>query len=151
MKTGWAIEPVSPENITYLVRLVLKLWEESDYEEELDYYSKLILSADNCIYLVKADAKYIAFIHLSVRTNYVEGSDELPVAYVEAIYVEPDFQHQGIGKQMIVFAESWAKERKLQQLASDTNAANIEAIMFHKKVGFKKVETIICFIKNLDG
>jgi aminoglycoside 6'-N-acetyltransferase I len=79
----------------------------------------------------------------------VEGAAESPVAYVEGVYVKPDFQRQGFAKKLISVAEDWAKQKGLTQLASDTGVTNLQSINFHKEVGFTEAERIVCFIKNI--
>lgn len=143
------VEPLSAENIDSLIKLVLQCWGDSNYDEELDNYQRLMSSDSNCVYLVKVGQQYIAFMHLSIRADYVEGADELPVAYIEAIYVEPHFQQKGIGGQLVKMAESWAKSKGLKQLASDTHASNYAGVDFHKRTGFSQIETIVCFIKDV--
>jgi aminoglycoside 6'-N-acetyltransferase I len=39
----------------------------------------------------------VGFINLSMRTDYVPGAEQLPVAYVEGLYVVSTHQHKGIG------------------------------------------------------
>jgi len=60
---------------------VLELWGDCDLEEEYEHYKNAINSGTEICFLVKEQNIYIAFIHLSIRNDYVEGADELPVAY----------------------------------------------------------------------
>jgi aminoglycoside 6'-N-acetyltransferase I len=110
----------------------------------------MIGSPDDAIYLAKEGEEHIAFIHTSIRRDYVEGADEMPVAYVEAIYVKPAFQKRGIARDLISAAEKWAMQKGLKQIGSDTDTTNPPSIEFHKAVGFTEVERIVCFIKNLE-
>ena len=143
------IEKLSDENCNDLIHLVLELWEDCSFEEELASYSGIIDSETETCYLVKEKGNYIAFVHISIRNDYVEGSNDLPVAYIEAIYVKPNDQKRGIARILINVAENWAIQKGLCQLASDTSIANETSIEFHKKVGFTEVERIVCFIKDL--
>jgi len=142
-------EQLSLDNIEALIGLVLELWGDCDLEEEYEHYKNAINSGTEICFLVKEQNIYIAFIHLSIRNDYVEGADELPVAYIEGIYVKPYFQKKGIAKSLISAAEIWAKQKGLNQIASDTDLMNSASIEFHNKVGFKEVERIVCFIKDI--
>lgn len=144
-----SIEKLSPDNITHLISLVLELWPDCVSEEEYAYYSGMIRSEQDICYLVSIDHVYIAFIHLSVRNDYVEGADDLPVAYIEGIYVKPDYQRKSIAKQLVKVAEDWAREKGIRQIASDTSVRNDQAIAFHKGLGFDEAERIVCFIKTI--
>lgn len=129
--------------------LVLALWEDCSFEEEWENYKRVIGLEDEICYLIKEKEEYIAFVHLSIRHDYVEGSDDAPVAYIEAIYVKPEYRQKGIAKSLIVMAENWAKQKGLTQIASDTEIGNTASIDFHIKVGFEEAGRIVCFIKAL--
>lgn len=143
------IEIISADNLKPLMELVLELWEDCSFDEELENYKSIIGSESEICYLVRDQEKYIAFVHTSVRNEYVEGSSDLPVAYVEAIYVKPNYQRKGIAKTLVKVAEDWAKHKGLKQIASDTDTNNLTSINFHKKIGFIEVERIVCFIKEI--
>lgn len=129
--------------------LIQELWEDCSFEEEFENYKSIIGYEEEICYLIKEKGEYIAFVHASIRNDYVEGSDELPVAYIEAIYVKPDYRQKGIAKNLIDAAENWAKQKGLIQIASDTEIDNIASIDFHRKVGFHEAGRIVCFIKEL--
>ncbi len=142
-------EIISTNNLKPLVELVLELWEDCSFDEALENYKSIIGSESKVCYLAKDEAKYIAFVHVSIRNDYVEGSYDLPIAYIEVIYVKPTYQKKGIAKMLIKMAEDWAKQKGLKQIASDTNTNNIGSIAFHKRIGFTEVERIVCFVKDL--
>ncbi|MFH7002211.1 aminoglycoside 6'-N-acetyltransferase [Flavobacterium bizetiae] len=143
------IEVLSLQNLNQLTELVLEFWNDCLFEKELESYKSIIDSEDEICYVVKRDEHYIAFVHLSTRNDYVEGAENLPVAYIEGIYVKPAYQKQGIAKELVKIAENWVKEKGFTQIASDTESGNLGSIDFHTKSGFTEVERIVCFIKNL--
>ncbi len=143
------IEILSTDNLSPLMELVLELWEDCSFDEELETYQNIIGSETAICYLVQDQGIYIAFIHVSIRHDYVEGSTALPIAYVEAVFVKPNYQKRGIAKMLMNIAEEWAKTMGLRQIASDTDLSNTASIEFHKSVGFVEVERIVCFIKEL--
>jgi aminoglycoside 6'-N-acetyltransferase I len=143
------IEVASMNNLPTLIELVLELWTECSYEEELENYQSIIDSPDEVCFLAKTQGYYIGFIHLTIRNDYVEGTANSPVAYIEGIYVKPNFQKRGVAKELISVAENWAKQKGLKQIASDTEITNLSSIDFHKKVGFSEVGRIVCFVKDL--
>ncbi|WP_017495462.1 aminoglycoside 6'-N-acetyltransferase [Flavobacterium sp. WG21] len=143
------IEVISSQNLKQLVELVLELWNDCSFDEEVESYKAIIDSENEICYVVKDQEDYIAFVHLSTRNDYVEGAEDLPVAYIEAIYVKPAYQKQGIARRLTKVAEDWAKQKGFKQIASDTDLGNSASIDFHQKTGFTEVERIVCFIKNL--
>lgn len=143
------IEQLSEKNLKNLIDLVLELWPDCDYNEEFQSYQGFIDSENDVCYLAQESGVYVGFIHVSIRTNYVEGANDLPIAYIEAIYVNPNHQRLGIGDLLIKAAENWAKQKGYKQLGSDTEIYNSKAIDFHKKSGFEEVNRVVCFIKNI--
>lgn len=143
------VEKVSANNLEVLVKLVLELWSDSSFDEEINNYKGIINATDQICFLFKYQEEYIAFIHVSERYDYVEGSDSLPVAYVEGIYVQPAFRGKGIARILMESAEQWAKNKGYSQLASDTELSNADSIEFHERVGFHEVGKLVCFIKDI--
>lgn len=143
------IEVISIQNLRQLTELVTELWDDCSFEEEFENFRSIIDSKKETCYIAKQQEQCIAFIHVNIRNDYVEGTTDLPVAYIEALYIKPTFQKQGIAGILISVAENWAKEKGLKQLASDTDAENQVSINFHKKAGFTEVGRVVCFIKNL--
>ncbi len=143
------IEIISKDNIQQLTELVLELWTDCDYEEEKGNYKKIIGAENKVCYLIKTQDIYVGFIHLSLRNDWVEGANDLPVAYIEAIYVKPNYQKRGIGKKLVDMGEKWGKQKGCKQLASDTEMGNLISIDFHEKMGFEEASRIVCFIKEL--
>jgi aminoglycoside 6'-N-acetyltransferase I len=88
------------------------------------------------------------FIELSLR-NYAEGSLAPKVPYVEGWYVDEELRGCGYGKQLMQAAESWAMEKGFDELASDALLENADGIAAHGALGFREVERLVCFIKQL--
>ena len=143
------IEILSKDNLKPLIELVLELWNDCLFDEELENYKNILDAENEICFIANNEGEYVAFIHLSIRNDYVEGATELPVAYIEGIYVKPEFQKKGIAKKLIDIAENWATTKGLKQIASDAELINVPGIDFHKKLGFIEVERVVCFIKNI--
>jgi aminoglycoside 6'-N-acetyltransferase I len=143
------IENLSSDNLNQLIGLVLELWTDCQFEEEYDNYQSLIDADKEIFYLVKDDENYIAFIHLSLRFDYVEGTTDSPVAYLEAVYVKPSYQKRGIAKKLVAIGAEWGRQKGCKELASDVEIMNLESIGFHQKIGFEEVNRVVCFIKKL--
>ena len=91
----------------------------------------------------------LGFLSLSLRHDYVEGTDSSPMAYIEGIYVKPNARHRGIASEMIFFAKQWAKEHGCRELASDCDVHDKDSEGFHKGVGFMEASRNIHFVMKL--
>ncbi|WP_421826032.1 aminoglycoside 6'-N-acetyltransferase [Larkinella sp.] len=143
------IEPLAIATVKPLTELALELWPDCTFDEEYEYYTGVVKAENEICYLVRELDQYIAFIHLSIRTDYVEGATESPVAYLEAIYVKPAYQKRGIGRELLRIGEEWGKRNGCRHFASDAELTNVASIDFHTKTGFTEANRIVCFIKDL--
>ena len=91
----------------------------------------------------------VAFLSLSLRSDYVEGANSSPVGYIEGLYVKPGFRRMGIAEKLIEHAKEWSKKFDCSELASDCELDNELSLAFHKGVGFTEANRLICFITQI--
>ena len=91
----------------------------------------------------------VAWISLSLRHDYVEGCQNSPTAYLEGIFIIPDYRSQGIADKLLSFAISWAENRGISQLASDVEFDNQLSQNFHVKYGFWEVGRTVRYVLEL--
>lgn len=132
-----------------LAKLAMALWPENNEDELKEEYRDMLNSCRHRIVLAQADGTYVAFIHVSLRYDYVEGADSSPVGYVEGIYVRPEYRRRGIARKLIEHGEQWALSMGCSQFASDIEHDNTESYEFHVKAGFREAGRMIAFIKDL--
>nr|AYQ75802.1 GNAT family N-acetyltransferase [Cohnella candidum] len=144
------IEESSERYLGPLTDMALDLWPDSDYDELRNEFFEFLQSDKDKVYLYLADDLPVAFIHLCIRFDYVEGSVTSPVGYVEGIYVKPEYRRQGISKALLQKSEEWMKSKGCKQIGSDIEYDNHTSYQFHLGVGFKEANRIICFIKDLE-
>lgn len=90
----------------------------------------------------------VGFVEIGTR-DYAEGCATSPVAYIEALYVDPGYHRAGIGRQLMNAAETWAKGQGLNELASDVRWNSPVSQAAHLAYGFIEAERIVCFCKRL--
>jgi len=144
------IIPVDESNLKEYVDLAMLLFPDEDYKEEFEMYKKSFKTDKEMGFLYQADNKYVAMMHLSIRSDYVNGTDTSPILYLEAIYVLSDYRKQGIARKFVEFAEETAKKKEITQLASDCLLENKTSELFHKSCGFREEERVICFVKDVE-
>jgi len=141
---------VDTNNVKEWVNLGMMLFPDSSFDEEFDLHRKILAAENHVGLLYQKNNQYVGFMYLSIRNDYVNGADTSPVAFVEAIYVLPDYRQQGIGKEFIEYAGKYAKQKGITQLASDCFVDNNLSENFHKSCGFIEKERVICFVKNIE-
>lgn len=143
------IESLSEKTLLPLTVMSLELWPDCNFEEELSRWEQISKRADNFCALAKSNSGYAGFIHISIRNDYVEGSDSDKTGYLEGIFVKPEYRNKGIGRFLLTHGEQWVKSMGLKQLASDTDIDNSVSQQFHKEAGFEEMIRIVCFLKNI--
>lgn len=143
------IQKISKYNVEALAKLFVELWSDCILEEEIAHCKQLLASEKDMCFIGKNKGEYVAFIHVSLRFEHVEGAVQSPIGYIEGLYVQPDFRQVGVGNHLIQLAEEWCKEKGCTQLASDTELKNQLSINFHKNRGFRETARIVTFIKEI--
>jgi len=77
----------------------------------------------------------IGWAHVFIK--YQDRHDE-PYAYLENVYVEPEFQKQGHGKKLVQLAIEEAKERGCYKIIGTSKHHKTKVHEFYEKMGFAK-------------
>ncbi len=125
------------------------LWPDSDIGTLWNEYRLIPDSSKDDIFLMMVNTTAVAFAHCSLRSDYVEGSSSSPVAFLEAIYVQPRFRRQGVARQLLEHCRSWARDHGCAELASDVELDNTDSQHFHEHSGFKETNRIVTYIQKL--
>jgi len=96
----------------------------------------------------REDGSLVAFVEVSLR-DHAEGCQTSPVGYIEAWFVDENIRGQKLGREMIVTAENWAREKGCTEVGSDTWLENEASIEAHRKTGYFEVDRLVHFIKRL--
>ena len=96
----------------------------------------------------REDGSLVAFVEASLR-DYAEGCQTSPVGYIEAWFVDENVRGQKLGREMIVTAKNWAREKGCSEMGSDTWLENEASIEAHRKTGYFEVDRLVHFIKKL--
>lgn len=132
-----------------LAKMATKIWENQN-EDELEEEFKAILQSDEetCFIAFVKDMP-VGFANVSLRFDYVEGTESSPVGYLEGIFVEENYRKQNSAKNLVKSCEDWAKKIGCTEFASDCLLDNTKSLKFHLAVGFIEANRIICFKKDL--
>ena len=131
------------------IRMRKKLFPDCP-DDRQNLETDMMLNSDGIVLLAEeSEFQLVGFAEIFIRHDHVEGTTESPVPYLEAWYVDPEYQSKGIGKALVEAAEQFALKSGYSQLASDADLDNDSSIEIHKKIGFREVGRSVHFVKSL--
>lgn len=147
--TDLTINTYEEQDYTAWRDMALKLFK--DYPaEEIERGLKSILKKSNQQTFIAKDAgSAVGFISTSLRVDYVEGSTTSPVGYVDMVYVKEAYRKHGLARHLFEQAEAWARGKGCTEMGSDTWLWNTDAQQFHEKIGFRKEDVLVHYIKTI--
>lgn len=95
------------------------------------------------------DGEAQGFVEAALRSDYVNGTETSPVAFLEGLYVAPAFRRRGIGADLVAAVASWALGLGCSELASDAPLDNTSSHAMHRALGFEETERVVYFRKEL--
>lgn len=130
-------------------RMRLSLWPSTSLAEHAaDIAAALDEPAEVLNLIARTEAGLpTGFAEASLRHDYVNGCKTSPVAFLEGIYVEPQFRGQGIARLLVDSIQSWALHHGCSELASDANIGNLASHGMHNALGFVETQRVVYFRK----
>lgn len=143
------IKKLSSKYLDDVINLMLKLWPDNSFEELKEEVKDYINNKKQSLFIKVIDNLVVGFAEVSIRSDYVEGTNSSPVGYLEGIYVLDEYRKMKIAKDLLASCEEWAKKRGCTEFASDCELTNTLSQDVHKKLGFTKTNIIVCYKKDL--
>lgn len=134
-----------------VAEMAMLMWDGHTVEELVSEFETIMDSKDGVIFLAAEKEKAVGFAQCQLRYDYVEGTENSPVGYLEGIFVREEYRKQGYASLLLQACENWAREKGCREFASDCELDNDTSLQFHLKMGFTEVNRIICFCKNIEN
>lgn len=91
----------------------------------------------------------VGLAEASIRSDYVNGCETSPVAFLEGIVVDPSARRQGIAGLLVSAVSEWARSCGLSELASDALLDNTVSHAMHGALGFDETQRVVYFRRTL--
>lgn len=149
--TRFQIEAAGRRHAVEWVELRAQLWPDASEEvHAVEVEAALADSSARATAFVAVGLKgMLGFVEASLRTDYVNGCDTTPVAFIEGLYVRPQCRDQGVARGLCDAVEAWGRELGCQELGSDADLDNTESHAFHLALGLEETERVVFFHKGL--
>ena len=127
--------------------MLIGLFPDHGAAEDNLYAAELVLATDRAVFVLDRGHGLLGgFINVGSRL-YAEGCETSPVGYIEEWFVDADLRRSGVGRKLMQAAEEWCRAQGYLELASDTEMLNLLSQAVHVRLGFKRIEEIVCFMK----
>lgn len=123
------------------------LWPETSKEEHrLEMEGLVAMPERGVAFLVRSEGREaMGLAEVSVRYEYVNGTESSPVGFLEGLYVVPSYRRQGVAVRLLHEVKRWVVERGCRELASDTGLENGVSQAVHERLGFEETERVVYY------
>jgi ribosomal protein S18 acetylase RimI-like enzyme len=143
------IAVATPSEIAAVATLAHLIWREHYVpiigKEQVDYMLEIFQSAPAISAQIANGYEYYLVCEQGVNVGYfaLVLSSEDASMLLSKIYILPSCQGQGLGKQVLAFAESECQAKKICTLELSVNRHNVNSIAFYTRMGFVKEASIV--------
>ena len=146
------IEIVTHKHLAQWLPLRHALWPDTPRAEHASEAAAILRSKDCLTLLALVDGEPAGFAEAALRNGYVNGCNSAlgePVAFLEGIYVVPQFRRRGIARALCERVADWARSLGVAELASDALLDNHDSHAMHRALGFAETERVVFFRRAL--
>jgi aminoglycoside 6'-N-acetyltransferase I len=143
------VRPMHARDRAVWARMRVALWPEESAAAHAKGIDELLAGSEAWGFIAEAtDSGTIGFAEIAIR-KYANGCESAPVAFLEGIWIEPQFRRRGIAAQLIAHAEAFVAAHGFRELGSDTQIDNAASQAAHVAWGFSETERVVYFRKLL--
>ncbi|MDP9019124.1 MAG: GNAT family N-acetyltransferase [Candidatus Eremiobacteraeota bacterium] len=145
------VRAVEPHDAAAWLDMELALWPDANHAELAEETASYFAGANAFItvaFVALLHDSPVGFLQLNLRP-YAEGALNSPVPHIEGWYVKPAARRKHVGRALMDAAESWARNNGFTELTSDTTLDYEASPLAHAQLGFREVERLITFHKQL--
>ena len=149
--TEFSVHQPSEEDLNAWSALRHQLWPHLALEDHRAEIVAALLEPDRlCSFLCSdTEGRALGLAEASIRSDYVNGCETSPVAFLEGIVVDPAARRQGVAALLVAAVCAWARGKGLSELASDAELDNTVSHAMHAALGFEETERVVCFRRAL--
>ena len=149
-RQNFRVRPLDVKDFSEWFRLRKLLWEGSTDDEHKAEMFDIFEHKDSQLVLIAEtdDGKAVGFLEASIRP-FVEDCHTDHVGYLEGWFVKPEYRLHGIGKELVIAAENWARQKGCSEMASDSEIGNDLSLQAHLNLGYEETSRLVHLRKDL--
>ena len=150
MAPNVTIRALAEHDLSEWLRLRQLLWDQASENDHRDEMLDIIEQPESqCVAVADAgDGQLAGFLEASIR-GFAEDCETDSVGYLEGWYVDEPYRRHGIGRDLVKFAESWARSQGCREMASDAEAGNETSLDAHLHLGYEITSRLVHLRKEL--
>ncbi len=148
----YTIREAGPDDAEAIAAMTLRLVPESavgrDVSAFRDYFSRPkadIQPGTRTVVACDADGTPVGYLMVRPDTEYFSGEAR---AYIERLATTAAAEGTGVGRQLMAWAEAWARSEGFRTIALDVFANNARARRFYGRNGYE--EDFLQMVRTLD-
>jgi aminoglycoside 6'-N-acetyltransferase I len=145
---GIAVAPAVPADAGDWMDMRNALWPHSGLDRHRSDIDETLEHRNHTqAFIARIDGIAAGFAEASLRTDYVNGCETSPVAFLEGIYVVPHQRRRGVAARLVGTIEDWARTQGCREFASDADLSNRDSHAMHLSLGFLETQRVVYFRK----
>ena len=141
-----AIRPMTAEDIQPARELLSQLGYPLDGKKLRRRYDAVMGTTDHALLVAEDGGRVIALCHVYARP----ALDKPPEAVVQALVVDQAYRDRGVGRDMMMMVETWARNHGFRSVALYSSAVRPEAHACYRTIGYRRAATSHLFRKRLE-
>lgn len=141
-----SVRPATRRDIDIAAKLRVQLWSRLSRSSHAKELSEFLSDRKFKWWIVFDEDKPVGFAEVYLR-RYVNGCRQMPVPFLEGIWVDKKYRRRGAGRMLIEKISDWASARGFAEIGSDANIKNSRSHKSHASWGFKETERVVYFRK----
>ena len=134
-----------PGDADRISELCFQLGYEVLNENVLERIQKIIVEDDTALFVAVKDNLIVGWIQISVRSAIETGE----IAEITGLVVDEKVRGQGIGKDLVIKSEDWARVKGFNSIRVRTNIIRTDTHFFYQGIGFEEKKKQTVFQKKI--
>lgn len=90
-----------------LVQMAKEIWDNDNLLELEKEFIDMIHNKNETAFILREGDLAVPFANVSLRYDYVEGTDSSPVGYLEGIFVKEAYRKKSYARSLVMKCEEW--------------------------------------------
>jgi GNAT superfamily N-acetyltransferase len=103
------------------------------------------LTLQHAVFVAELDHRVVGWIDVGLSFHLQSGVR----GEIGGLVVSAESRNQGIGRELLLRAEQWAREKGMSEVLLRSNAKRTDAHRFHLRENYEQIKTSAVFIKKL--